>query len=418
MTINEEPDHQTGVGPQPQTATRPEVDLSFEVVLLAVLAVYTLLFGGWLFPIITGQVAYNRDSAYGVFLLVIALQAITMGKTPFGDLRRTWAVVVGGITFAAVGVLACFIPGVFSELARLLVGVVLTGGSLTLALRMLTSGRRREWTQYRGLPLQVSVNALITYLLLFPLGLITLWPGRVDDRVTAVLLLASGICLGLLAIGVNRVRRLYGTPAQSGAATRGDVRWWLRESSLSPTLVTLVLTGVVLVLLAIMLVPVALGLLPFSPDGQLGALMVIMAVQIIALGDTPVGHYRRSWLLVCLGILWAVLGITSSIVPGVLTVWLQMILGLGNLLGGLLGLGRLFASMRAGDAASGPIPPLLKRLGVIMLVMNVLSILFGLSMLLPSLIPLMVIPVVLLLNGVAIIVLANLQIKLAQAAAP
>jgi len=283
---------------------------------------------------------------------------------------------------------------------------------------MLTSGRRREWTQYRGLPLQVSVNALITYLLLFPLGLITLWPGRVDDRVTAVLLLASGICLGLLAIGVNRVRRLYGTPAQSGAATRGDVRWWLRESSLSPTLVTLVLTGVVLVLLAIMLVPVALGLLPFSPDGQLGALMVIMAVQIIALGDTPVGHYRRSWLLVCLGILWAVLGITSSIVPGVLTVWLQMILGLGNLLGGLLGLGRLFASMRAGDAASGPIPPLLKRLGVIMLVMNVLSILFGLSMLLPSLIPLMVIPVVLLLNGVAIIVLANLQIKLAQAAAP
>ena len=50
-----------------------------------------------------------------------------------------------------------------------------------------------------------------------------------------------------------------------------------------------------------------------------------------------------------------------------------------------------------------------------MLVMNVLSILFGLSMLLPSLIPLMVIPVVLLLNGVAIIVLANLQIKLAQA---
>jgi hypothetical protein len=44
-----------------------------------------------------------------------------------------------------------------------------------------------------------------------------------------------------------------------------------------------------------------------SADGELGLLLVIMAIQMTALGETPIGEYKRSWLLVSIGFVFALL---------------------------------------------------------------------------------------------------------------
>jgi hypothetical protein len=88
---------------------RVESDLSLEVVILLVLGVFMLLFGIVLFKIHTGELPYTPDSTYGLFLIIVSFQIVTMGKTPFGDMRRSWAIVIIGICTAIIGMTACFI---------------------------------------------------------------------------------------------------------------------------------------------------------------------------------------------------------------------------------------------------------------------------------------------------------------------
>ncbi len=68
-----------------------------------------LLFGIVLFKIHTGELPYTPDSTYGLFLIIVSFQIVTMGKTPFGDMRRSWAIVIIGICTAIIGMTACFI---------------------------------------------------------------------------------------------------------------------------------------------------------------------------------------------------------------------------------------------------------------------------------------------------------------------
>ena len=75
-------------------------------------------------------------------------------------------------------------------------------------------------------------------------------------------------------------------------------------------------------------------MLPFSPDGQFGLTLTIMAIQMMTLGDTPLGQYTRSWFMIIIGIVFAGLGIVSCIVPCMLTGMIQILLGLLNIIGG------------------------------------------------------------------------------------
>lgn len=399
----------------PRVDPRPDADLSIEVVLLIILALYMVLFGGLLFGVSAGALAYSQDSAYGLFLVVISLQAATMGKTPFGDVRRTWAVVLGGILGAAFGMLACFIPGLVSYSARLITGLALSGGGLALLIQMLSRDKAGLWLKMAGLPRQITVAALTIYLMLVPLGLVTLVPGIFADQMTGVLLLACGASLGYLAGRLGRLARVYPvqTPGEPRIRPPEGARRALRllqEATLPLSLVTLLVTGTLLALLALLLVPVNLGLLPFSPDGQLGVLMVINAVQIMALGDTPVGHYRRTRLLVLGGVLFAAFGIVACVVPGLLTNWLQLLLGTLSIAGGVLGLAQTLRSLRPSSTEAGTrpltVPPGLVKIGVIQLSVNVLGVVFGLSMLLPGLLPGLVIAGILALNGSLVFLLA------------
>ncbi len=111
---------------------KEESDLSLEVVVLILFGVFWLLFGLMLFKIYAGDLPYNPDSAYGLFLVLVSFQMITMGKTPFGDLRRSWALVIIGMGTAILGIITSFIPGYFTKFVRLLVGIVLFAGGIVL----------------------------------------------------------------------------------------------------------------------------------------------------------------------------------------------------------------------------------------------------------------------------------------------
>lgn len=186
-----------------------------------------------------------------------------------------------------------------------------------------------------------------------------------------------------------------------------------REASLPLPVAIVIPVATLLVLLGLLLFPVNLGLIPFSPDGQLGLLLVIMAIQMLALGETPMGQYKRSWLLITIGIAFAAMGIFSCIVPGILTDVIRQLLAVLNIAGGAILLTKRFLPMLQGAAEpAAPLPPILKRLLVTLTVLNVVAVAFGTSMLLPGLVPGMVIAGIVVINGLLLFVLASILLRL------
>lgn len=390
-----------------------EFDFTIEAVILLVLGVFMFLFGILLFAIHTGDLPYAPDSTYGLFLVIVALQVIMMGKTPFGDIRRSWLVILIGIAAAVIGMGACFIPNALSGLVRILVGVILAlGGAVLLAQLALRRDKAAAWLKVPGILRHLTVACALVYLMAFLLGLVTLLPALTNDTLTAVLLIFDGMSLFYLAWCIRSVEKQY--PEKSVPADeKPDGKrpsFLFRSAPLPLTTALLIFLGVLLAFLAVLLVPVNTGTLPFSPDGQLGLLLVIMAIQVLAMGETPVGQFRRSSPLIIIGIVFVALGVFSCIVPGILTDMLRVMLGILNLAGGIVPLAlRLYPmvqQMRNPPAVPVPVPPQLRNLLVTQTILNIVGILFGSSMLLPGIIPGMVTAAILFCNGLLLFVLA------------
>ena len=451
---------------QSPTARTGGVDLSLEIIVLLIFGLFMALVGLLLLPIQRGALPHAPDSTHGLFLVLLSLQAITLGKTPFGDFRRSWLLVALGAGVGVVGMVGCFIPGLPREPLRLLVGLVLTAGGLTLLLGLLVArDRARLWLRGPAPLRHLTLAAGLVYGFSLLAGLVTLFPGLPAQHHTAILLLAFGASFFYLAGSLREVRRRFPIPippspspapaSAPGGLDRAEGRsGWSQmrarlgeEAALSPAPAILFLLAILLGLLGILLFPVSRGLLPFSPDGQLGLMLVLMAIQMLALGDTPVGRFRRSGWLVAVGLGFAGAGIFACIVPGILTSSLQLLLGVLNLGGGLVLLtGQLWQRRRErekdkereregyketegerekdkdkekekapvrqslaidpglaadpGSPSRVPTPPPpLARLAVTQTLLNLVGIGFGLSMLVPGMLPLPVIAGILILNG-------------------
>ncbi|MEI7856653.1 MAG: hypothetical protein WCH85_04020 [Methanomicrobiales archaeon] len=401
---NETPPAPTGAG---------EFDFTLESVILLVLGIFMGLFGLLLFSITTGALPYAPDSTYGLFLVIVALQVITMGKTPFGDVRRTWLIIIIGIAAAIIGMLACFIPGLLSDIVRTLVGTILVlGGAVLLLQLFLHKEKAALWFSVPGILRHLTAACTLVYLMAFLLGLVTLIPAFTTGPLTAILLIIDGAALFYLAWCIEIAGREF--PKQQGPSVENKEKaglfFLLREAPLPFTTALLIFLGVLLALLAILLVPVNLGMLPFSPDGQLGLLLVIMAIQILAMGETPLGPFRRSWVIVTIGLVFVAMGVYSCIVPGILSDLLRVMLGLLNLTGSLVLLASrvvpMVMQMRNAPAQPVTIPAPLRNLLVTQTALNIIGILFGLSMLLPGLIPGIVTAAILFFNGLLLFLLA------------
>ncbi len=387
-----------------------------------------LLFGLLLFKIHTGDLPYNPDSAYGLFLVIVSFQIITMGKTPFGDLRRSWALIIIGMCTAIFGMATCFIPGYFSELVRTLVGIVLFAGGAALFMQLCISEKKAKvWIKIAGILRQLTIACAVVYALSIISGMITLFPGVTTDPQTAILLIFYGISFFYLSWCIWKVARTYvpEKPADSASSIvtpdRADSAGHFRlfeEASLSLSLAILILLGILLTCLGLLLFPVNLGILPFSPDGQLGLLLTIMAIQMMALGETPLGQYTRSWLMIIIGIVFAALGVVSCIVPGMLTGMIQILLGVLNIMGGAAFFIKRFLpklqGIRTPPETPMVVPPIVRKLTGTQMVLNSVTIAFGISMLLPGLVPGLVVAGILVLNGLLLFILASLIQKVTR----
>ena len=204
MGLTSQPEEKTG------PITRAESDLSLEVVILLVFGVFMSLFGLLLFRIHAGELPYAPDSTYGLFLVIVSFQVITMGKTPFGDLRRSWAVIIIGVCTAVIGMVACFVPGLLAGPVRILVGTLLfAGGIALLAQLFLSEDKARVWLKIPGILRHLTIACIIVYVMSIILGLVTLLPGITTDPQTAVLLIIYGIGFFYLSWSIQKAARTY-----------------------------------------------------------------------------------------------------------------------------------------------------------------------------------------------------------------
>ena len=124
-------------------------------------------------------------------------------------------------------------------------------------------------------------------------------------HVTAIIVLIYGLAVFYLDGVLRKIYRVYPKAEKSH----------IDDAKYSTDQEMLLLMGVFMLILGVLLIPVNLGLLPFSGSAQLGLLMVIFAVQMLAAGSTPIGPFPRSWLIIVFGFLFAALGIVSCIIP-------------------------------------------------------------------------------------------------------
>ncbi len=408
-------------------AHEQDYDRSLEIDVVLILGVFMLTFGLLLFPISAGRLPYSANGAYGLFLVLVSVQTVTMGKTPFGDFRRSWAVVIVGLGAAALGMVACFIPGVLTEVARAAVGIILLGGGLSLLLQLLMSRTKaRLWFKAGPVLAQLAIACALVYALGIVLGVITLAPGLLANEPTAIVLIAWGGSLFYLAWLLRKVAILYPVKASealgSVPASAGCFALFTDAFlPLSPAI--FVLLGLSLVLLGLLFVPVSLGLIPFSPDGQLGLLLTIMAIQAMALGATPLGQLSRpSWML-AVGLTFAALGIIASIVPSLLTDWLRTLIGVLNIGSGAKSLVATYLPvwrLREDAADLASVPTVVRTPNGTQTAVNWLNIVFGVTMLVPALTPGFLMPAILVAFGLLLIRLAMILRSLAalQASAP
>lgn len=385
-----------------------EKDLPLEVSILAISGMAMLLTSGLLCPVFWGWVAYSENGFLGLLLILFALQTITLGKTPFGAVPRSPYVFTLGVLIAAVGIVTCCVP-VPTLLPRILLILCFGPGGLLLLVQMcLDKNKLRLWIRYGGVFRLLIVSCGLVYVLSMVVGLLCWNHELLSTPGMAAVLLLFGFAIFFLAWVLNRV---YSRFPEAAGLPAGSFR-------LSTDHALLVLMGVFMLLLGGLLIPVSWGWLPFSASGQLGLLMVIFAVQMLASGSTPLGAFRRTWPLVGCGLVFAALGIVSCILPDKLVAPLTVFVGVLNILGGAIGLWHMWVVRPRRQEAQDAIPPILVRLAVTQFVLNLLSIMFGLSMLMPGLVSGPVIGVILAANGGVLLYLLRILLLLDRMRAP
>jgi hypothetical protein len=380
-----------------------DANLPLEVVILLIGGMSMLITGILLFAVSDGTLSYYENGFYGLLLVIFALQMITLGKTPFGDMRRSKLLLAVGVTIAAVGIVTCFIP-TYNRLPHILLFLCFGPGGFLLLLQMcLSRDKLRTWVKYGGIFRHLMLGCSGVYVLSMLIALLLWKQSLLTTPMTAVVVLIYGLVVFYLAGVLRKIYRMY---PEAEKRPNGDIE-------LSTDQVMLLLMGIFMLILGVLLIPVSLGLLAFSGSAQIGLLMVIFAVQMLASGSTPIGPLPRSWVMIAFGLLFAALGIVSCIIPKILVAPLTVLVGVLNILGGVIPLVKnIIARLKKLERSGGQVPPVLAKLFAVQLTMNLLSIMFGTSMLIPNLLHGLVIGVILVANGCVLLCLLHILIVL------
>ncbi|MGI6789255.1 MAG: hypothetical protein ACOX4X_07180 [Aminobacterium colombiense] len=315
-------------------------------------------------------------------------------------MRRTKPLLAIGVAIAAIGIVTCFIPDIFNNIPRILLLLCFGLGGFLLFLQMLFSkDKLLSWLKYGGIFHSLVFGCGVVYLLSILIGALILKHNLLTTSKTAVVIMVYGVTIIYLAEVLRKIYLLY--PEAEKLNDTGI--------ALSTDKAMILLTGIFMILLGVLLIPVNLGLLPFSGSAQLGLLMTIFAIQMLAFGNTPIGPFPRSWPIILFGLLFAALGITSCIIPEILVSPLTVLVGVLNILGGAIMLWRICSPiLKKRDRPRDPVPLVLVKLTFAQVTLNLVSVLFGTSMLVAHMIPGRVIGVILTINGCVLLYLLHI----------
>ncbi|MDD4160460.1 MAG: hypothetical protein PHO18_05885 [Synergistaceae bacterium] len=382
-----------------------KADIPIDLVILMIAGLTMVIAGLLLFPVYSGLLPYYENGLYGLLIFIYALQITVLGKTPFGDVpQRPLALLILGIIIACVGIITCFIPDILKNIPRKILFICFGPGGILLLLQMfLSKDKFALWKEKGGIFNLLAVNCAAVYSMSVFISLLIIDKNIMAGSLTAFSVLFYGILILSLTAVLFRIYKLYPAAAKrpSGVVQLSDDR------------TVILITGVLMVLLGILLVPVTIGLLPFSGSAQLGLLVVIMSIQMVAFGNTPIRSFSRTWPLVWLGLFFGAMGIISCIIPWILVPTLTFIIALLNIGGGTIPIIKMFFSKTQDKRIDrGPVPTVIKRLFMTQMTLNILSIVFGTSMLIKNLIPGPVIGVVLTANGIVLLYLLSILARI------
>jgi hypothetical protein len=194
-----------------------EADLPLEVVILLIGGMALLITGILLFPVSDGTLPYYENGVYGLLLVIFALQMITLGKTPFGDIGRSKLSLAVGVIIAAVGIVTCFIP-TFNRLPRMLLFLCFGPGGFLLLLQMVLSrDKLRTWVRYGGIFQHLILACSGVYVLSMLIALLVWKQSLLPTPMTAVVILIYGLAVFYLAGVLRKIYRAYpeaATPPQ------------------------------------------------------------------------------------------------------------------------------------------------------------------------------------------------------------
>jgi len=381
-----------------------QVYLPAESALLLLAGVTLIVVGALLFPIARGVLAYYEDGLFGMLLVIVSVQMLALGVTPFGEMRGSRLILPAGVCVAAFGIVTCFIPDLLGPAPRIALFVCLApGGVVALAQMLLDRRKLRTWLDHGGVLRQLAAACAAVYTLAVIVGSLVFAPQLLPTPLTAVIALLYGVAILWLAVVLCVVYLRF----PDAERPPGE------ERTLPISHATLLVTGVLMVLLGALLVPVSFGALPFSGSAQLGLLMLIYAIGIVTEGNTPVGAFGRSWPLIAVGVVFATLGAVSCVVPDVLVTVLGYTIGVLNIAGGSVTLARVVRSrISTRRAFGGRGPAILPRLFVTQLATNTCAIVFGVTVFLKGLLPTEVVGIVLAINGCLLLYLLCVLIAL------
>jgi hypothetical protein len=363
-----------------------EITISLEVILLIAVGLIMLLLGVVLFPVATGALPSYEDGLYGLLLIMFGLQIQTVGKTPLGFVKRSWAALVPGIVITVIGFVTCFVPGILGRIPQYLVILLLGAGGILLLLQLFyAKDMYRLWkTAGGGIYTHLTLSCVSVYCLQVLIAALIggqgFLPKALFYELLGILCLIFGLALFYLSVTLHRIYRLH-PESDLSMHTRGIPLGTIMGMQF----------GFFMLVVGCLLVPVSLGLLPFAVSAQQGTMVLLLGVQALVAGSMMSFVFRRNLVILLVGLIFVAAGAFAILIPDLIATLLVIFIGLFNIVGGVYLLSVLLRSiLKPGEPGTGP-EGKDRRLLVLMLVLGVITailmITFGLASLFQNLIP-------------------------------
>lgn len=367
-----------------------EVNISLEVIHLLASGLVLLVLGAVLFSVAHETLPYYQDGVYGLLLIFFGLQLQIIGKNPIRCVERSWSVLIPGIIITATGFITCFIPGIFGDISKILVIVIFGVGGILLLLQGFGSKGMSpfEKTSGDGEFSSLTLSCAAVYILMILVAVLVAMQVYLPGVLSTELLAGIALFFGIVLISiVVTVRNMYPLLPESSIPTN--------THCMALVTVMRMQYGIYMLVSGFLLILVYWGLLPWASSAQLGTLVVLLGVQALVAGNMMVLTFKRSGIVIIVGMVFVAVGSFVIIVPDILVTQMAVFISFFNIFGGFYLMYTLIRDLirpKPISEVSAPKPEgkdlyLLLLLLVLAFLTAILMILIGVAMLIIERIP-------------------------------